>query len=180
MSGWRKSLIIGLAAAASGFAQFDAPVPPVPPVAPMAPVPPMPPAPTADIAPFDYSDAMSMARAKIASLNNGGFQKDLTSMLAQSDMLFAQARGIRGKRGGDDAAYDEGTRALDEHKYDEAIRRFDSVINNKSPRADGALYWKAYALNRAGRRDDALASIAALRRDYPGSRWLNDAQALEA
>src|SRR5205823_10809484 len=46
-------------------------------------------------------------------------------------------------------------------------------------RADGALYWKAYALNRLGRRDEAAAAIAALRRDYPNSRWLNDAQALE-
>ena len=77
-------------------------------------------------------------------------------------------------------SYDAGTRALDEHKYDEAIRRFNSVIDGKSPRADGALYWKAYALNRAGRRDEALASIAALRQNYPTSRWLNDAQALEA
>ena len=71
------------------------------------------------------------------------------------------------------------TRLLDERKYDEAIKRFDSVIASKSDRADGALYWKAYALNRIGRRDEALAAIAALRRDYPNSHWLNDAQALE-
>ncbi|MGD1071295.1 MAG: HEAT repeat domain-containing protein [Bryobacteraceae bacterium] len=77
-------------------------------------------------------------------------------------------------------SYDSGTLALDEHKYDEAIGRFDAVIAAKSPRADGALYWKAYALNRAGRRDEALASLASLRHDYPNSRWLNDAQALEA
>jgi len=77
-------------------------------------------------------------------------------------------------------SYDAGTRALDEHKYDEAIRRFNGVIDGKSPRADGALYWKAYALNRAGRRDEALASLATLRQNYPASRWLNDAQALES
>jgi tetratricopeptide (TPR) repeat protein len=77
-------------------------------------------------------------------------------------------------------SYDAGTRALDEHKYDEAIRRFNGVIDSKSPRADGALYWKAYALNRAGRRDEALASLATLRQNYPTSRWLNDAQALES
>ncbi len=79
-----------------------------------------------------------------------------------------------------DADYDSGTRALDDHKYEEAVRRFDAVVNSKSARADGALYWKAYALNRLGRRDDALAALAALRRDYPSSHWLNDAQALEA
>ena len=82
------------------------------------------------------------------------------------------------KRGGD-GAYDAGTRALDERKYDEAIQRFNAVIDAKNSRADGALYWKAYALNRAGRRDEALAAVAALRRDYPQSHWLNDAQALE-
>jgi tetratricopeptide (TPR) repeat protein len=78
-----------------------------------------------------------------------------------------------------DFAYDAGTRALDDRKYDEAILQFDRVIGGKSTRADGALYWKAYALNRLGRRDDALGAIAALRRDYPRSRWLTDAQALE-
>lgn len=86
-------------------------------------------------------------------------------------------------RGGNsrlDARYDEGTRLLDDHRYEDAVKRFNEVIDGKTPRADGALYWKAYALNRIGRKDDALAAIAALRRDYAGSHWLNDAQALEA
>jgi tetratricopeptide (TPR) repeat protein len=82
--------------------------------------------------------------------------------------------------GAPDAQYDSATRLLDEHKYDEAIPRLDRVIAAKTDRADGALYWKAYALNRIGRRDEALASLAQLRRDYPASHWLNDAQVLEA
>lgn len=115
-------------------------------------------------------------------------QKDLVQMQADLakahvDMVMSQVGMVfQGKGRSDkfDADYDTGTRALDDHKYDEAVRRFDAVINNKSQRADGALYWKAYALNRLGRRDDALAALAALRRDHPTSRWLNDAQALEA
>lgn len=79
-----------------------------------------------------------------------------------------------------DGDYDRGMRALDDHKYDDAVRLFDAVVNGKSARADGALYWKAYALNRLGRRDDALAALAQLRRDYAASHWLNDAQALQA
>jgi hypothetical protein len=71
-------------------------------------------------------------------------------------------------------------RALDDHKYEDAVRRFDSVINSKSSRVEGALYWKAYALNRLGRRDEALAALAQLRRDHAGSHWLSDAQGLEA
>jgi hypothetical protein len=70
-------------------------------------------------------------------------------------------------------------RQLDERKYEDAIQRFDRVVAAKSSRADGALYWKAYSLNRLGKRDDALAAIAQLRRDYSKSRWLDDAQALE-
>ncbi len=76
--------------------------------------------------------------------------------------------------------YERGKRALDEHKYDEAVRLFDGVINRKQARVEGALYWKAYALNRAGRKDEALASLAALRSQFPNGRWLGDAQALEA
>lgn len=79
-----------------------------------------------------------------------------------------------------DNAYNAGTRALDDHKYDEAVQRFDSAIQQDPSRADGALYWKAYALNREGKRDEALAAIAQLRRDYASSAWLHDAQALEA
>jgi HEAT repeat protein len=115
-------------------------------------------------------------------------QKDLAQMqtdlanshvdmvMSHAGMLF-QGRGTSGKFDGD---YDNGTLALDDHKYAEAVQRFDAVINSKSQRADGALYWKAYALNRLGRRDDALAALAVLRRDHPNSRWLTEAQALEA
>ena len=78
-----------------------------------------------------------------------------------------------------DREYDAGTRALDQQRYDEALQHYDNVIFTKSSRSDGALYWKAYALNRLGKRDEALASIAQLRRDYASSGYLNDAQALE-
>ena len=77
-------------------------------------------------------------------------------------------------------SYDQGTALLDQRQYDQAIKVFDRIITAKSERSDGALYWKAYALNRLGRGDEALASIAALRKDYPSSHWLNDAQVLEA
>lgn len=85
----------------------------------------------------------------------------------------------RGVGQGFSADYERGMRLLDERNYDEAIQLFDRVVAAKSDRADGALYWKAYSLNRLGKRDDALAAIAQLRRDYTKSRWLDDAQALE-
>jgi tetratricopeptide (TPR) repeat protein len=118
---------------------------------------------------LDMQKDLAQMRADLANAH-------VDMMIGHAGMLF-QGRGAPGKF---DIDYDNGTRALDDHKYDEAVRRFDAVINNKSQRADGALYWKAYALNRLRRRDDALAALAALRRDYPSSRWLNDAQALES
>jgi len=75
--------------------------------------------------------------------------------------------------------YNDGTEALDEHRWDRAIEKFDAVAKENKALADGALYWKAYAENKLGRRADALTTLAELRKQYPGSRWLNDAKALE-
>jgi HEAT repeat protein len=78
-----------------------------------------------------------------------------------------------------DSDYESGLRALDARQWDQAVVSFNASVSHKGPAADGALYWKAYAQNRAGRPDEALATIAALRRAYPSSRWINDAKALE-
>ena len=79
----------------------------------------------------------------------------------------------------EDGAYDRGTQALDEEQWDRAIEAFDSVVRMAGRKADAGLYWKAYALNKAGRAADALATIAQLRKSAPQSKWLNDARALE-
>jgi HEAT repeat protein len=75
--------------------------------------------------------------------------------------------------------YERGQRAIERSRWDEAVDSFSEVISRGSSRADGALYWKAYALNKLGRRDEALAAIADLRKTYPSSRWLDDAKAFE-
>lgn len=74
--------------------------------------------------------------------------------------------------------YGRGTRALDRGQWEEARQIFSSIAQGKGPRADGALYWQAYAENRLGRRNEALATLTSLRQQYPSSDWLNDAQAL--
>jgi hypothetical protein len=78
-----------------------------------------------------------------------------------------------------DNLYSEGQRALDNRHWDEAVESFNQVVSRGGARADGALYWKAYALGKLGRRDEAAASLAELRKSYAGSRWLDDAKALE-
>ncbi|HYN09290.1 MAG TPA: HEAT repeat domain-containing protein [Vicinamibacterales bacterium] len=67
----------------------------------------------------------------------------------------------------------------DQREYEKAITSCDRYIAQKGPRTDGALYWKAYAQFRLGKRDEAVASIGQLRKEYPQSRYLKDAQALE-
>lgn len=64
--------------------------------------------------------------------------------------------------------------------YEQAIIRFDRTIAQKGPHADGALYWKALSQYKLGKTEDAVASIATLRKDYPQSKYLNDAKVLEA
>jgi hypothetical protein len=78
-----------------------------------------------------------------------------------------------------DSSYERGRRELDSHNWEQAITNFTDVANRAGARADGALYWKAYAQNKLGRRDEALATIADLRKTYASSRWLDDAAALE-
>lgn len=79
----------------------------------------------------------------------------------------------------DSSLYGRGQTALDDHKYDQALDCFSEVVSRGGPKADGALYWKAYTLNKLGRRDDAQAAINQLRTSFPTSHWLEDAKALE-
>lgn len=75
--------------------------------------------------------------------------------------------------------YDDGREALDDDHYEQAAAKFQELANLNGPQTDAALYWKAYADNRLGRRAAALATIADLKRRFPQSRWHKDASALE-
>ena len=78
----------------------------------------------------------------------------------------------------EDELYQSAKDALDNGEYDNAIKQFDEVVKIHGRRADGAMYWKAYALNKAGNKAQALTEIGELRKDYPKSKWLRDAGAL--
>lgn len=79
----------------------------------------------------------------------------------------------------DDRVYSAGQSALDSRNWDQALEYFNQVISRAGSRVDGALFWKAYALGKLNRRDEANAAIAELRKSYATSRWLDDAKALE-
>jgi hypothetical protein len=75
--------------------------------------------------------------------------------------------------------YDDGREDLDEDRYDQAESKFKQLADMNGPQTDAALYWKAYAQNRMGKRDSALSTIADLKGRFPQSRWQKDASALE-
>lgn len=76
--------------------------------------------------------------------------------------------------------YESGKNYLNRRQYDQAIVRFDRVIAAKGANVDGSLYWKSFAQFKLGKSDDALATIALLRKDHPQSPYNSDAKALEA
>lgn len=78
-----------------------------------------------------------------------------------------------------DDYYEKGTDALEDGKYEKALEAFTAAARLPGGRADGALYWKAYALNKLGRRADALATLEEFQRLFSSSRWAKDARSLE-
>jgi HEAT repeat protein len=78
-----------------------------------------------------------------------------------------------------DSLYKEGTVAIDRGDWDGAAKAFGELARQKGARADAALYWQAYALNKGGQRDEALKALASLKTGYPQSRWQRERRALE-
>jgi len=113
------------------------------------------------------------------------FNEDQLAALARKPFftpdaaLFQAKIGTHTRYGSEDSLYEAGKRSLDNHRWDEALEDFNQVVSRAGSRADAALYWKAYALNKLGRRDEATAAIAELRKSFPSSRWLDDAKVLE-
>jgi hypothetical protein len=116
---------------------------------------------------FQNQEKIADVRVKVGTLE--------PMALAQIGGMFPRPR----RTDSDDRLYQDGQRALDSRRWDQALEDFNQVAARAGSRADGALYWKAYTLNKLGRRDEAVAAIAELRKSYASSRWLDDAKALE-
>ena len=117
--------------------------------------------------------------AQIAQVDAARKAGEFAREFAQSGQVEARKAREAARVDREDSSYRRGTRSIERREYEQAIEAFDGVVEAKSSRADGALYWKAYAQNKLGRRDQALATLSALQKEYPQSRWLNDAKGLE-
>ena len=78
----------------------------------------------------------------------------------------------------DDAAYTAGTKAMNERRWSDAIASFEQVIEAKGKKADAALYWKAYALNKLDKQQLASDTCAQLHTQFKDSSWNDDCRAL--
>jgi hypothetical protein len=78
-----------------------------------------------------------------------------------------------------EGAYSQARGYIDRSQYDRALAPLDRLISEKGDRADAAMYWKAYSLMKLARRDEALSTLGQMQKQFPESRWLRDARALE-
>jgi outer membrane protein assembly factor BamD (BamD/ComL family) len=78
-----------------------------------------------------------------------------------------------------DQLYNDGQTAMNNGDWSGAVDKFNQLIALKTNRTSAAMYWKAYSLNKLGRAQDALSTIGDLKRQYPTSKYANDASALE-
>src|SRR3954466_7888234 len=78
-----------------------------------------------------------------------------------------------------DELYSAARQDLDAGRFAAAIDKFGRAAERGGKDADAALYWKAYAQNKAGRTAQALTTLRQLGGTYPKSSWRDDAQALE-
>jgi HEAT repeat protein len=184
------SMTLVLALAAPAAAQVPPSPPPAPPAAPVpAPAPPAGAVPLlAPVAPMPMpameafqaravEAEMRAATAWAPSLDAWRFEAGVArSLWADQATVVTGARGTSDR---ETAYYDQGRAALDKRNWQDAINRFEQAAQLKGRRTDAAMYWKAYAQGKLGQRTEALATIATLTRDFPQSRYMNDAKALE-
>jgi HEAT repeat protein len=185
------TLAVLMGAASVAAAQVPPPAPPAPPTPPAAPAP----APVVVRLP----DLAAIDEARIASLEALRAMPDVQvitrdaldrARVAMEDMRFDRfdrldrfdfQNNVQYLRTTDESGnYESGKNYLNRRQYDQAIVRFDRVIAAKGQNVDGSLYWKSFAQFKLGKADDALSTIALLRKDHPQSPYNSDAKALEA
>jgi len=145
-------------------------VPPLPAIPPLSEISPIPPIPSMDL----VNDALLTAQVKLERFQFA----PQPPQPPQPAAAPSPVRVYNPERSSEDNLYRSGQRHLDRREYESAVGAFDAAASKRGPKADGAHYWKAYALAKLGRRDEALAAIAELQKSHPSSRWLDDAKAL--
>jgi HEAT repeat protein len=182
----------------SVLAQAQPPVPVMPARPAMPALPPMPP-----VKAFEFDHELFKVDQELFKLQMEDFKFDVERFKADVldsvkvdidnlhiDLPFEFAQGVkpvptpnpaprvtiaRSNDNNEDRNYQNGTRALDAGRWDEAIEYFTRVVSQNGTRADGAMYWIAWARNKQG---DGAAALAMLAKIPKESRWTTEAGAL--
>src|SRR5688572_19410940 len=74
----------------------------------------------------------------------------------------------------------EGRDFIESQNWQKAAEKFNDFIKGfpKDRDLDAALYWYGYALEKQGRKDDAVAPLVRLIERFPNSSWRREANAL--
>src|SRR5215831_2158797 len=114
----------------------------------------------------------------------GPVTASVTQTVAQAQAVspasaFADPQAAEKANPHEEEVYKSGTEALSNGDYDHAVSLFDEVAKMRGRRAPAALYWKAYTLQKAGNNAQALSAITELKKSYPQSSYVKDANALK-
>ena len=74
----------------------------------------------------------------------------------------------------------EGRDLIEAQNWPQAAEKFNNFIS-EFPRdrdLDAALYWYAYALQKQGKKDEAVAPLLRLIKEFPNSSWRREAEAM--
>jgi tetratricopeptide (TPR) repeat protein len=83
----------------------------------------------------------------------------------------AAAKAQAGPSTEQESIYSIGTEMMDEQRWSDAVTDFDQLAAGKGQLVDASLYWKAYSLDKLGRRDEAIATCDKLSKQLPTSPW---------
>lgn len=171
-----------------------APAPPVEPAFPLLPaMPAMPALPPIDIEHHLLEAQAALMPMKLDAMHANLVQAELAMATLAEGRGFELAAGFdkhlfetsfagqsaTASRERENSYYESGRSALDRRNWTDAVNRFEQAAQLKGARADASLYWKAYAQGKLGQRAEALATLEAMQRTYPQSRYMSDARALE-
>jgi HEAT repeat protein len=110
----------------------------------------------------------------------GASLSPLARAAMQTEVAAAALPEVSGASSQEDALYAQGTKAMDEQRWSDAVTAFDGVAAAKGKRADAGLYWKAYSLDKLGRKDEARAVCDSLHKEQPSSSWNRECIVLRA
>lgn len=112
-----------------------------------------------------------MIKHKIS--NNKSMLKTISTILFAAGLSISM--GVFAK----DSLYTKGQKQLDSREWNAAQQTFKKLSAEKGSKQDAALYWLAYSQFKNNQSQSALKTISKLNKDFPKSRWIDDAKALK-